>query len=111
MTSDEARENLRISRQVMEQTRRSIAVAGAGHIMVIWGVVWLLGFSSSQFLRGPVAGWAWLALELLGAVATLVVGHRLGIRMRVCPGWRIGLFWLALFCYTFIWRWVLQPRD
>jgi len=102
---------LHIIRQVMEQTRRSIAAAGAGYIMIVWGVVWLLGFCGSQFISGPTVGWVWLALDSLGAIATLVVGYRLGTRMRVRPGWRMGMFWLALFGYAFLWGWLLQPMG
>ena len=111
MEPNQALEDLRVIRRVMEQTRRSIAMAGAGYFLIIWGVVWLLGFLNSQFLESPLEGWIWLALDVAGVIATLAVGHRLGTRMRVHPGWRVALFWLALFGYGFLWGWLSQPMD
>ncbi len=111
MEHDNALNDLRVIRQVMEQTRRSIAIGGGGYFMIIWGVVWLVGFLGSQFLTGPAQGWLWLAADALGVIATLVVGYRLGNRMRVRPGWRLGVFWLALIVYGFLWGWLLQPPD
>lgn len=111
MEHNDALEDLRVIRQVMEQTRRSIAMGGGGYFMIIWGVVWLLGFLNSQFLTGPMEGWIWLALDTLGIIATLAVGFRLGTRMRVRPGWRLGVFWLALLIYGGLWVWILRPPD
>lgn len=111
MEHNDALDDLRVIRQVMEQTRRSIAVGGGGYFMIIWGVVWLVGFLGTQFLEGTAEGWLWLSVDALGALASVAVGYRLGTRMRVRPGWRLGLFWLALIVYAGLWAWILLPPD
>jgi len=113
MEPNDALEDLRVIRQVMEQTRRSIAVRGGGYFLIIWGVVWLLGFLNSQFLEGPLVGRIWLALDAVGVIATFTIGYYLGTRARVRTqsAWRWWAFWPALWAYGFFWLWLLRPAD
>jgi hypothetical protein len=41
-------------------------------MLIIWGIVWLVGFLGSQFL-GEAQGYLWLALDVFGIVGTVVV--------------------------------------
>lgn len=111
MEPDDALRDLRQIRQVMEQTRRSLAAGGSGQALIIWGLVWVLGFSGDQFLDASIQRWSWLALVTLGIIASLVLGIRQGSKIRGGTGWRIGAFWFALFLYASLWQWILSPAT
>ena len=104
----EALKELQTIRQMMQMTRHTIQRAGAGQFMVLWGVVWLLGFGGQQFLSPVASGWTWMVLDLLGGVGSVVLGARLGRRMQSRVGGRVGLWWLALLAYGVLLVWVLK---
>ena len=99
----EAEEALAAIQVMMKKTRRAISSSGAYVFLIIWGVIWLLGFLSSQFLPDEIAGPVWMTLDILGGVLCAVIGIRMGRGVRstspVTTGKRIGLFWLLLFFY------------
>lgn len=111
VSPEEAREALEAVRQVEERARRAIGLAGGGPILMIWGVVWLVGFLGSQLLPLPQAGWLWMGLDLAGLAATLWVVSRLQRRVIDPLGPRIGLLWLFLFGFGALWVWIAQPAD
>jgi len=98
MDRTEAHESLEIARQAMELTRQAVARAGSGYILIIWGIVWLVGFLGSQFL-GDVQGYLWLVVDVFGIVGTAVVILKSSRQVRSTHGKRIGIFWLMLFVY------------
>jgi hypothetical protein len=110
VTRDEAQESLVTIQQVMAQTRRAVASSGA-YVMIIWGVVWFFGFLASQLIHSILVGWIWLILDVLGSLATWIVGRKMGRRVRTSFGSRLGLFWLALIFYTALWIWIAWPLD
>ena len=60
----EAEEALAAIQTMMKKTRRAISSSGAYVFLIIWGVVWLLGFLGSQFLpqESPaMPGWSWIS--------------------------------------------------
>ena len=107
----EAMKDLQTIRQMMQRTRRAVGQAGAGQFTVLWGLVWLVGFAGSQFLPESAVGWLWLAVDTLGAVGSLILGARLGRRVQTWPGWRIGLWWLALLAYGVLLIWLLGVES
>ena len=111
VTRDEAQESLAAVQQVMAQTRRAIAGGGAFY-MIIWGVVWFLGFLASQYIHTILLGWIWLALDTAGGFATWWIGRQMDRRVRTPFGSRLGWFWIALIGYTILWigiAWPLEP--
>lgn len=111
MEAKQALEDLQTIRQVMERTRNAIATSGAGYIMIVWGVIWLIGFTGSQFLHDELQGKIWLIAVPLGIVASIVLGHRSGKQVRGRPEWKIGAFWLALFFYASLWGQLFPTPD
>lgn len=109
ISRDEALEALEAIREVEQRTRRSINLAGGGPIMMIWGVVWLIGFLGGAALGSEQQGALWGIVDSLGLVATLVVVGRLARRVRDPVGPRLGLLWLFLIGYGALWIWIAHP--
>lgn len=100
----EAEEALAAIQMVVQKTRRAISASGGYLFLIVWGVIWLLGFLGSQFLPEEMSGYAWIALDILGGILSAVLGIRMGRGVRssspTASGKRIGLFWLLLFLYV-----------
>ena len=115
ISPSEAEEALSAIQIIMKKTRRTISSSGAYKFLLIWGVVWLLGFLNSQFLPNQIAGNIWMVLDILGGLLSAFVGIRMnrGVRSTAPTntGKRIGFFWLLLFLYCFAAILVAQPID
>lgn len=115
ITPTEAEEALEAIRVVTRKTRRAISNSGAYTFLILWGVIWMVGFLNSQFLPVDRAGTVWLGLDFLGGILSVILGIRIsrGVQGIAPPttGKRIGLFWLLLFLYCFAAIMVAQPVD
>ena len=103
ISPSEAEEALASIQAMMTKTRRAISSSGAYIFLIIWGIIWLLGFLGSQFLSPPIAGYAWAVLDTLGGILSAAFGIRMsrGVRSSspMLSGKRIGIFWLLNFLY------------
>ncbi len=99
----------------MKKTRRAISASGAYGFLIVWGVVWLLGFLCSHFLPDEIAGYIWMGLDILGGVLSAIIGIRMGRQVRsplaAASGKRIGWFWLLLIIYSAAAIGVAWPVD
>lgn len=111
VSPDEARSALAAVREVEERARRAIGLAGGGPIVMIWGVVWLIGYLGGYFLVDEQKGILWGLVDLLGIAGTLFVVSRLTRRVRDPIGPRIGLLWLLLILYGSLWIWIARPES
>jgi hypothetical protein len=115
ISPSEAEEALAAIQAVMHKTRRSIANSGAYLFLIVWGVIWLIGFLGSQFLTLETAGNAWMVLDIFGGILSAVIGIRMGRGVRrtsaTTSGKRIGLFWMLLFVYCIAAIAVAWPTD
>ena len=113
MERHEALESLKIIDEAMAQTRRAIAHGGSGYFFIIWGIVWLVGFLANELLAPQTAGYVWLALDAFGLVGSVIVGIRLGRRVRSPEGRRSGLraaaLWALLIAYGALLYWAASP--
>ncbi len=111
----EAEEALAAIQAMMQKTRRAISSSGAYVFLIIWGVIWLLGFMGSQFLPEKTASYTWMVLDILGGIISAVMGIRMnrGVRstIPITNGKRIAFFWLLLFFYCVAAIAVAQPVD
>ncbi|GEQ99064.1 hypothetical protein JCM17844_27010 [Iodidimonas gelatinilytica] len=74
ISQDEADKTLRDIDRTMGRTSRGLGYrAGAPHLM-IWGVIWCLGYGLSFF--SPDLGWHWLVLLGLGILGSTMAGIR-----------------------------------
>lgn len=87
---EEAQEALKIVEQTVRQMRRAVVRGGMPHFLLLWGVVWVLGFGSTHFLgpESPQARTVWLVLTVSAITVSMLIGWRLSDRVRsVCfPG-------------------------
>ena len=107
----EALEALEAVRAVQARTRRALSLAGGGQILMIWGVVWLIGYLGTHLLSWQTAGRLWAVADLLGIVATILVVARSAPRSRDPLGPRIGILWISLILFGGLWIWVAQPTS
>jgi hypothetical protein len=115
ISTTEAEEALSAIQAMVQKTRRTISSSGAYLFLVVWGVIWLLGFSGSQFLPSHIAGYAWMILDILGGIISAVLGIRMGRGVRrsspTITGKRIAAFWLLLFLFCLATVAVSLPAD
>lgn len=111
----EAEEALAAIQTMVQKTRRAISSSGAYMFLIVWGIIWLLGFLGSQFLPQEIGGYAWMILDILGGILSAIIGIRMGRAVRssspVTSGKRIGLFWSLLFLYCVAALAVSWPAD
>jgi hypothetical protein len=111
----EAEEALAAIQTMMTKTRQAISSSGAYLFLILWGIIWLLGFLGSQFLPTDIGGYAWIVLDILGGILSAVLGIRMGRVVRSSSpstsGKRIAFFWLLLFFYCVAAVAVSWPAD
>ncbi len=111
ISPSEAEEALAAVRAVSQQMRRALNAWGFAYYLIVWGLIWLIGFSCSQFLPAAVVGYLWLAIDLVGSGLSVYLGLRMGRTFRSPIGSRVGLFWIALLAYGFLGMWFVHPAN
>jgi len=115
MSAAEAGEALTVIQSIAQKTRHSIASGGTYITLIVTGVVWLVGFLCTQFLAGPLVGYIWGGLSLLGTGVGFLLGSRVGKRVRspeaVLMMKRVGLFWLFLVLFGVATIAVVHPAE
>ena len=107
ITPNDAEEALAAIQTVMQKTRHSIASSGTYITLIVTGIVWLIGFTCTQFLP-EISHYVWIGLSIFGSILGTVWGFRLGKRVRspatAATARRVGLYWLFLvfFCMAVI---------
>ena len=115
ISPDEAEESLAAIQRMTQKTRHSVASSGAHISLIVTGIVWLIGFMSTQFLSGEIVAYIWIGLSILGSTLATVLGLRTGKRVRspsaTPTAKRIGLIWLLLAVYCLAAIAVAWPMD
>jgi hypothetical protein len=115
ITPGEAEESLETIQKMMQKTRHSIASGGTHITLIVTGIVWLVGFMCQQFLPKEMVGVIWIALSILGTVVGVVLGTRMGKRVRSASTAsivrRVALFWLVLIFFCIAAVAVAWPLD
>ncbi|MCX5752317.1 MAG: hypothetical protein NTW97_01590 [Candidatus Krumholzibacteria bacterium] len=98
-----------------KRMRNAVTNGGAQYYLILWGVIWFLGFLGSHFLPDSTAGHVWMVLDIIGALGSWGLGVFMSRRVRnasvSATSGRIGLFWLALFAYCMLAVWIAWPLD
>lgn len=100
------------------RARRMVMYKGADVLYLIWGTIWMLGFAAQQYLPGklyhfgrfatPDFSMVWTVLVIAGGVASwLAFRHRVPVKSSESKA--IGIFWLVLFGYIYLWLFLLRP--
>jgi hypothetical protein len=115
VSPNEAEQALAAIQAMMQKTRRVISNSGAYKFLIVWGIIWLLGFLNSQFLPNHTASYVWMGLDILGGMFSAFIGMRMnrGVRSSspIISGKRIAYFWLLLFFYCVAAVGVGWPMD
>ena len=115
MSTSEAEEALAAIQTVAQRTRQSISTGGTYITLIVTGIVWLVGFTCTQFLSGEIVGYIWAGLSIVGGAVGIILGSRMGKRVRsplTTPTIkRVSLFWLLLFIYAVTVIAIAQPKD
>jgi len=114
MQPQDAMDDLKAIRQIMEQARRASDGFG-GWFMVLWGVIWFLGFTGTHILlhlqREQAINWLWTPLNTLGILGSVWLGIRMAQRARTKSStlWApLLLYWLALAAFDGVLIWQLR---
>ncbi len=115
ISPSEAEEALAAIQTMGQKTRRSIANGGTYITLIVTGIIWLVGFTCTQFLPGAIVGWIWAGLSLAGTIAGVILGVRRGKQVR-SPATapmvrRVGLFWGLLILFGLAIIAVARPTD
>ncbi len=111
----EAEEALAAIQAMAQKTRKSIASSGAYIFLIITGIIWLVGFLSTQFLTGAIVVYIWVGMSLAGSALSILLGSRTGRRVRSASAnataRRAGFFWLFLVFFAVAVIAVARPTD
>ena len=115
ISPSEAEEALAAIQIMTQKTRHSIASGSAYISLIITGVVWLIGFTVTQFLTAPLIVWIWIVTSIVGSALATFIGIRAGKRVRIASsavaGKRIATFWVLLILFAAAIVAVAHPTD
>jgi len=115
ISPNEAEEALAAIQRMTQKTRHSIASSGSYIFLIITGIIWLVGFLSTQFLTGVIVGYIWTGISLLGTAVAILLGSRMGKRVRSpsvnATVKRAVIFWLLLVFYGIAAIAIARPTD
>ncbi len=116
VTPEEAQEALAAIQQTTVKTRRGLAYYA--YQQILWGLLWLVGFLVSQFVQPAMLNWIWIAVPIVGAIGSAIVGISQGRRMRATPdsrlafiSSRVGMFFPILYVFGVMWFVIFQPLN
>lgn len=112
MDEKQAPNDLETIRQIMDRTRRESSGYG-GWFMVIAGVMWLIGFTGSQFLPDRYIGWMWLVLNIsmFGMMIWTALRWRRHGGVRSALWGPLFIYWLALTAFDALIVWLFDVND
>lgn len=91
-------------------TRKAIACGPAAPILMLWGLIWVIGYSITHFAP-RFTGMAWMVLVLIGALSSWWLGVKVQSPVKSPHDAKIGIFWLVLFAYAIGWLFLLAPGE
>ncbi len=114
VSQEDAQASLSTVQEVMGQTHRAIASAYANPSLMMWGILWIVAFTTTHFYH-TYAFYIFMAMAAVGGVGTGVI---FGVYRAKAPiketsshksSWRITALWIFLCLYIVIWLFLLAP--
>jgi len=110
ISQEEAASTLDEIDRIGRQMRRAVAAGCAAPMLILWGSIWIVGFTAEQFF--PYADRYWLVLDLVGLAVSCFLGAWSRKSPVKGPGrGRIGLSWLILFGFAILWSLLWYPTG
>jgi hypothetical protein len=76
ITENEAAESLRDVERVSRRTHVAGAYAGASSYLILWGLVWVGGYTGTGLTAPEQWGWVWLPWIVAGSIGSAILGRR-----------------------------------
>jgi len=111
ISRDEAQESLNAIHQVSDQTRKSIARGATPLHLILWGIIWFIGFLASHFIHNHIDGWIWIGLVGVGTLISAYIGFRFGEKVRIPGNKHFFIIPAALIIYCLLLIWVAKPTS
>ena len=115
MTEQEARESLSLIQDAAARTHNVVAAGYASHLLILWGLVWIAGFTALHFAPRQ-GGILFGILDGLGLLGTVFIAWRAWPSHGSLRGAGVSrlarsvfLFWVILFIYAGLWLLMLRP--
>ena len=114
VSQENARASLSAAESVMVQTKKAIASSYANPSLIMWGILWILAYTITNFYY-IYAFYIFMAMAVIGGIGTgVIVGifrSRAPIKDRSSQkyGRRITAFWIFLCIYIVVWLFLLTP--
>ncbi len=84
----------------------------AGPILMVWGVIWAVGYSAMGLLEPDRWGLVWLVLDVIGIVASIVLGRSGGKgAAKAGYGWKMMAGILAVMAFYVATLALFQPTS
>jgi hypothetical protein len=109
ISKQEAQESLAEIDKAISQTQKA-AGHFTGYILMLWGVIWAVGFSVTQF-RPHMSGCFTATLDAIGFFGTWLCVRASKFKFGRPNSGRVGLAWGILFGYMILWGFLLQPSG
>ncbi len=114
ISQSEAAESLADVERVGRRTQVTNAYQAASPFLILWGLVWIAGYTATGLTTPALWGWVWLPAIIVGVVGSIVVGGRMGrmgARSGQGQGW--GSLGISLICCAFMASvyYVFQPTS
>jgi hypothetical protein len=75
LTPNEAAQTLRDVQSAERRSRQAYSYSLSAPHFIMWGIVWMLGYSASAFAAPRIAGFVWPALILAAVIGGFVITH------------------------------------
>jgi hypothetical protein len=109
LSPTEAADALRDISQTEQHSSTLRGYEKASPYLILWGFIWLIGYSLS-YVR-PQWGIAWAVLSAIGVIASFVIGMRSRSEGNRAGSWRFGATFLAIFFFIAALFAIMPPRD
>ncbi len=114
VSQEDARKSLTIIKTTSDHTRKVIASSYASGLLILWGLIWVVGFASVHFYPRR-AGYIFNTLNAIGIVGTILIcrkwPHKVATKTPASQNffWRFLGLWFLLFAFALLWLLLLTP--
>jgi hypothetical protein len=109
VTPDEARFALEEIDRVGRHIRKTIGTGRAAPMLILWGSIWVVGFTGQQFL--PHSYRLWLGLDAVGIAISFFSRWNRSTPIKHPHNARIGFSWMILFIFAGLWCSLISPWE
>ena len=95
---------------VERRTREALYYAGASSILILWGVAWAIGHAIT-FAAPTLANAAWVVINVVGTVASLLIGFARSRRRARPWDWRLGIAFVVMIVFGMFTQWLLGATQ